>query len=159
LGLNRAVALIDDVLPRYDAREVHSIACARSIDDALATPVAADPLVRLLFRMRGLRTSGTVGELFRRMHFEELARDEHEVVLGAAGTPWKPGGGLRSFADARPGTVRVVANFRSDGTSLSTETRIQAVDDAARRAFGRYWRIVGPCSAAIRRRWLRQIAR
>jgi hypothetical protein len=46
-----------------------------------------------------------------------------------------------------------------DGPRLSTETRIEAVDEAARRAFLRYWRIVGPFSALIRRRWLKQIAR
>jgi hypothetical protein len=38
---------------------------------------------------------------------------------------------------------------------LSTETRVQAVDDAALRAFRRYWRVVGPFSGLIRRRWLR----
>jgi len=36
--------------------------------------------------------------------------------------------------------------------------RIQAVDDAARRAFARYWRVVGPFSGVIRRRWLKHIA-
>jgi hypothetical protein len=156
--LNRAVSLIDDVLPRYDAHELHSVAYARSLDDALATPVAADPFVRLLFRLRGLPTGGTIADLFGRMRFEELARSEHEVVFGAAGTPWRPGGGIRSFADAQPGTVRVAVNFLVEGPRLSTETRIEAVDDAARRAFLRYWRVVGPFSALIRRRWLKQIA-
>jgi hypothetical protein len=155
---NRPVALIDDVLPRYDAHEFHSIASSRSLDDVLATPVAADPFVRLLFRLRGLPTNGTIADLFGRMRFEELARTEHEVVFGAAGTPWRPGGGIRPFAGAGPGTVRVAVNFLIDGPRLSTETRIAAVDDAARRAFLRYWRIVGPFSALIRRRWLRAIA-
>jgi hypothetical protein len=149
---------IDDVLPHYDAHEVHSIASGRSLEEALATPVAADPFVRLLFRLRGVPTEGTIADLFGRMRFEELARTGHEVVFGAAGTPWRPGGGIRRFADARPGTVRVVVNFIADGERLSTETRIEAVDDAARRAFLRYWRIVGPFSAVIRRRWLKQIA-
>jgi hypothetical protein len=158
-GLNRAVALIDDVLPHYDAHEVHSIASSRTVEEALATPVAGDPFVRTLFRLRGLPVNGTIDELFARMRFEALARNEHEIVLGAAGTPWRPGGGLRPIAEALPGTVRVVANFLSDGERLSTETRIEAVDDAARRAFLRYWRVVGPFSAVIRRRWLKQIAR
>jgi len=152
------MALIDEVLPHYDAHEVHSVACARSIEEALATPVASDPLVRLLFRLRGLRTSGTIGELFARMGFEELARSEREVVVGAAGTPWRPRGGVTAFAAACPGTVRIVTNFLVEGGRLSTETRVQAVDDAARRSFRRYWRLVGPFSAAIRRRWLRRIA-
>ena len=35
-----------------------------------------------------------------------------------------------------------------------TETRVQAVDDRARRAFRRYWLVVGSFSGLIRRRWL-----
>jgi hypothetical protein len=54
--------------------------------------------------------------------------------------------------------VRMVTDFRSDGERLTTETRVEALDDAARRAFLRYWRVVGPFSALIRRRWLKQIA-
>ena len=65
---------------------------------------------------------------------------------------------MRRFSEAGPGTVRVVVNFVADGSSLSTETRIEAVDDEARRAFLRYWRAIGPFSALIRRRWLKQIA-
>jgi hypothetical protein len=46
-----------------------------------------------------------------------------------------------------------------DGSLLVTETRVAANDAAARRAFARYWRLVGPFSALIRRRWLRAAAR
>jgi hypothetical protein len=152
------LALIDDVLPDYDVHEVHSIACARSLDEALATPVAADPVVRVLLRLRGLRASGTIGEAFVRAGFEVLARDERELVVGASGTPWRPGGGVTSFAEGRPGTVRMAANVVADGRRVSTETRVQAVDDAGRRAFRRYWVVVGPFSALIRRRWLKRIA-
>ena len=152
------MAALDDILPRFDRHEVHSVSYGRTLDDALATPVAADPFVRVLFRLRGIPTGGTITDLFHRLRFEELARTENEIVVGAAGTPWRPGGGIRPFADAGPGTVRFAANFLIDGDRLSTETRIEAVDDAARRAFLRYWRIVGPFSALIRRRWLKQIA-
>jgi hypothetical protein len=40
---------------------------------------------------------------------------------------------------------------------LTTETRIQGTDERARRSFRRYWRLVMPGSAAIRRAWLRAI--
>jgi hypothetical protein len=156
------MAAIDDVLPRYDVHEVHSIALRLPPEEAVAlalsTPVAADPVVRLLFRLRGLRGSGTVQDALDRIGLRELARAEGEIVLGAAGTPWRPGGGIRSFASAEPGQVRMVTDFRSDGERLTTETRVEALDDAARRAFLRYWRVVGPFSALIRRRWLKQIA-
>jgi len=161
--LNRRVAAIDDVLPDYDVHEVHTIALAfepeRAIAAALATPVAADPIVRVLFRLRGLGGRGTIADALAGMGFEQLARREGEVVFGASGTPWRPGGGIRSFAGAPPGTVRIAADFRADGETLTTETRVAATDDAARRAFARYWRIVGPFSALVRRRWLARIAR
>ena len=45
------------------------------------------------------------------------------------------------------------------GCLLSTETRIKATDGDARRSFGRYWRIIHPGSALIRRVWLRAVRR
>jgi hypothetical protein len=155
------MAAIDDVLPRFDAHEVHSIGFALAPDAAiaavLATPVAADPLVRALFRLRGLRSSGTIGDALQRLGLDPLARADGEIVFGGAGTPWRPGTRIIPFADAGPGQVRVVTDFRADGRTLTTETRIAAVDDAARRSFSRYWRVVGPFSGVIRRRWLRAI--
>jgi hypothetical protein len=40
-----------------------------------------------------------------------------------------------------------------------TETRIHLTDEAARRAFGRYWLVVRLGSGAIRRDWLRAARR
>jgi hypothetical protein len=156
------MAAIDDVLPRYDVHEVHSVALrlppADAIARALATPIASDPVVRLLLRLRGLKGKGTIRDALGRLGLRELARTDGEIVFGAAGTPWRPGGGIHPFASAGPGQVRIVTDFRSDGERLTTETRVEAVDADARRAFLRYWRVVGPFSALIRRRWLKQIA-
>ena len=155
--------LIDDVLPRFDAHAVHSIALRvapeRAIALALSTPVAPGLLVRALFRVRGLSGRGSIGDALAGLGLRELARADGEIVFGACGTPWRPGGRIHTFAAARAGQVRMVTDFRADGETLTTETRIEAVDDAARRAFLRYWRIVGPFSAVIRRRWLAEIAK
>src|SRR5437899_13028076 len=75
---------IDNVLPHYDAHEVHSIAYGRSLKEALATPVAADPFVRLLFRLRGVPAGGGVAVVFGRLALEELARGGPLLVYGAA---------------------------------------------------------------------------
>jgi hypothetical protein len=156
------MAAIDDVLPRYDVHEVHSIALAlppeEAIARALSTPFASGLVVELLFRIRGVPRAGTIGEAVGRIGLRVLARADGEIVFGGAGTPWRPGSGLHSFESARPGQVRVVTDFRSDGKRLTTETRVSAMDDRARRSFLRYWRLVGPFSALIRRRWLKQIA-
>ncbi len=61
-----------------------------------------------------------------------------------------------------PGYVKVAVNFRFVGidngqTLLSTETRVQGIRHADSRIFGRYWRIIYPGSAIIRRVWLNTI--
>jgi hypothetical protein len=63
-----------------------------------------------------------------------------------------------------PGYAKAVMGFRwrddGDGsTHLVTETRIFATDDAARRRFASYWRVIYPGSALIRRTWLQAIRR
>ena len=129
---------------------------------ALAAPAAPDRLTAALFRARGLRRGTTIQELFDADRIRDDRRSPTEVVFAASGTPWRPSGGLRPFAAAEPGTVRVATDIRAvavaGGCVLSTETRVQAVDDAARRAFRRYWLVVGPFSGLIRRRWLRAAA-
>jgi hypothetical protein len=165
-GDNRGVPAIDRFLPEWDVHEVHSIELAATPEEAIAAALAApacpDGIVRVLYRLRGLSGRGSIEDAFTRMGFDVLAREAMEVVVGAAGTPWRPAGGIRPFAEAGPGTVRMAADLRAEplangGSRLTTETRVAAVDAAARRRFLRYWRLVGPFSALIRRRWLRAI--
>ncbi len=158
---------LDGALPRFDVNEVHSISltCSaeRAVELALSAPAAPERLVAVLLRVRGLPSDATIDELFARMGFETLARTPTEVVVAASGMPWRPSGRLRPFATRDPGTVRIAADIRAvpvpGGCALSTETRVQAVDARARRAFRSYWLVVGPFSALIRRRWLRAVRR
>jgi hypothetical protein len=59
---------------------------------------------------------------------------------------------------AVPGAIKGAVDFRAEaipgGSRLTTETRVTALDDHARRAFRLYWLAIGPFSALIRRRWL-----
>ncbi len=159
---NRGMAAIDRFLTEWDVSEFHEttvdVPPEQALAAVLATPVAPD-VVRLLFRLRGLNPSGSIEAFFLGLGFEVLAREAGEVVVGAAGRPWRPRAAIRPFGEASPGSVRIVANFLArplpDGRArLSTETRVAAVDAGARRAFRRYWLVVGPFSALIRRRWL-----
>ena len=153
---------LDTFLPRFDVNEIHSISLAcdaeRALELALAAPAAPGRLVAALFRARGLPPTTSVQELFDRMGFETLSVSPTGIVVGASGTPWRPSGNIGPFTDPRPGIVRIATDLRATpvagGCILSTETRVLAVDDPARRAFGRYWVVVGPFSALIRRRWL-----
>jgi hypothetical protein len=160
------VAEIDAVLPSYDVHEVHSVllpvAPEEALRLALALPVAPDRIVRALFRLRGLSTRGTIETLFPAVGFTELRRTPTEVVLGCAGRPWRPSGRLRPWRDAGPLDVRMAMDFRAvacpGGSSLTTETRVAASCESSRTAFRRYWRLVGPFSALIRRRWLHALS-
>ena len=153
---------LDELMPAYDARERHDLEVAASPQDAvamaLASPVAPDALVRALFRLRGLQSGGTVHGAMRALGFSPLVWESDCVVIGAAGRPWAPHGGLVPFDKAGPGQVRMLLEVSAvpsgAGSLLVTETRVAALDGSARRAFRRYWLVVGPFSAFIRRRWL-----
>jgi hypothetical protein len=63
-----------------------------------------------------------------------------------------------------PGFALAAMNFvvTPDGpnaANVSTETRVFANDAGARRRFARYWRVIYPGSAIIRRMWLRAVRR
>ena len=54
--------------------------------------------------------------------------------------------------------AKMAFNFRLDGSTLSTETRVLLTDAASRRKFRAYWTLIRPFSGLIRRVWLRAIA-
>ena len=154
---------LDEFLPEYDVRERHERRVAGTpelaVAAALGTPVAPDALVRTLFRLRGLPGGGSVHGALRAIGLKPLVDKPDCVVLGAAGRPWSPRSRLTAFDKAGAGQVRIVfditATAAGGGMSiLATETRVEAMDAGARRAFRRYWLAVGPFSALIRRRWL-----
>lgn len=149
-------------MPVWDARERHERRLPASPRDAVAAaigiPVAPDPLLRALFRLRGLPGGGSVQGAMRALGFEQLVREDDCVVLGAAGRPWSPRGRIGRFSGAGPGDVRMLLEISATsvegGALLATETRVAAVGGGASRAFRRYWLAVGPFSAFVRRRWL-----
>ena len=88
-----------------------------------------------------------------------------ELVYGMAGAPWANGpkppvrAPEQFLAYSAPGNIRVAFDLRiveeGDGVvRVSTETRARGNDAAAQRTFARYWRVVYPGSAIIRRVWL-----
>jgi hypothetical protein len=164
------MAGVESWLPRFDVRERHAIELPvppeRALEIALALPAAPDWIVRLLIVGRGMAARREPIERFFLAHrFVELERGPTEWVVGAVGAVWRPRGGLVRLADADawraasvPGTIKAAADFCAGpapaGSRLSTETRVLAADDRARRVFRAYWLVVGPWSALIRRRWL-----
>lgn len=144
------------------------------------------PFFRFLFGIRMLpgRLAGRKGEPFAREQtlfewarstgFALLAeKPDQELVFGSVGQFWKLSGGssprissVQEFVAFRhPDYAKAATNFylskgpREDSTRLSTETRIYALDPAARKKFRAYWWFIYPGSALIRREWLLTIKR
>jgi hypothetical protein len=180
---------LDEFLPRFDFSEHHATEVAASPERTLAAAVALSardtPVTLGLMALRRLparlkaRFAGRgrgpqpsprpVLDQMERAGFVRLAERRGEVVFGVVGRFWELGSGLRpvTAADfvtfAEPGYAKAVIDFRVEpapgGCLLSTETRIAGTDEDARRTFGRYWRVIHPGSALIRREWLRAIRR
>jgi len=164
------VPLIDEWLPEFDVGERHDVAVPLepdlALELALGTPAAPDRIVRALISARGMAAQGeTIERFFAAHRFVVLDRSPTEWVAGAVGAVWRPRGGLVRLDDAGawcaanvPGTIKGAVDFRAEaipgGSRLTTETRVKATDDRARRAFRLYWLAIGPFSALIRRRWL-----
>ncbi len=176
-------ALIDEILPAWHFREVHTtrVAAPRArVFSAVReiTPREA-PIFRLLMALRSLpgrlggdRSSRLVMDeplldQFLSAGFAVLALDpEKELVVGTIARFWEVRGartvafrGPEGFAtfDA-PGFAKTALNLtleeRGRATLLRTETRILATDEASRRSFARYWALIRWGSGAIRREWL-----
>jgi hypothetical protein len=176
---------LDEFLPEYDVNEVHSTRVAASPGDTLAAARAVTarelPVAGALMALRRLpaMVRGRSGEVPRRVAdapildqmsrggFMLLAERPDEVVLGVVGRFWAAHSGIQKIDPDEfvtfdePGFAKAVVDFHVEsvpgGTVLTTETRIRGTDADARRKFRRYWRIVMPGSALIRREWLRAI--
>ena len=163
---------LDDVLPAPD----WATCCERRIDAApdvalaaaRATTLAEMPLAAVLLGLRGLR-------LRRPPRIPFLVLVERSVGLARVGDdvwaglqqPWHLRGASRRVDDfagfSEPGWVKIAVDLTATpvgaGALLATETRIAATSDDARRAFGRYWRVVRPGSDLVRTSWLRAAER
>jgi hypothetical protein len=169
-------ALIDTLLPRWDAHEVHAADVAAPPERTWAAvqqvSLADMPVTRLLMSIRSLGRAWRVDRPFidAADFLTPLGEAPGDRVLGLIGRPWQLRPDPVWFRDAgeflafdRPGYVRVATDFRvvpaAGGSRLTTETRIQATDPGARRRFGRYWRVIGWGSALIRRELLLAVRR
>ena len=140
------MSLIDDWLPEFEVARRYDAAVAadpeRAVDLVLAVPVAPDRVVGSLLALRGLPARGrTVEEFLRALDFEHLGRTPTEWAAAHEGR-----------------RLRIAIAFEAEpipgGSRLTTETRVGALDEGARRRFRLYWLAIGEFSGLIRRRWL-----
>jgi hypothetical protein len=185
---NDPQSLLAEILPRYDANEVHDVwvpappeVVFQAVKDVTVREVrllvpllgaargAAAPRARSGFRPVG--TAPVLGE-FLKVGFVDLGeRPGAEVATGAVGRFWSLAGNepvevltREAFvAFAEPGYAKAVTAFlvrpERGGSRVITETRIAGTTPDATRAFIRYWRVIRLGSGAIRRSWLAAIRR
>ncbi len=172
---------LDDFLPKYQFVEYHegyTNATEERLIEAVQKVSFADmPAAIFLLRLRAL-ADGKVDTNFTEpvpildmmtqpgTGFLPLdVSDSKEVVFGMVGRPWisEPPPQIATseefLAFSKPGYIRVAFNIRivevTKGTfRISTETRALGNDPNAQRTFSRYWRLIYPGSAIIRRIWL-----
>ncbi len=150
--------------------------------------VRGNPAVRAMFTLRGAAESVASAVRGRRPHDSPepeslrladlplqgewvlLGRDPpDEIAFGAIGrfwggdTRWEAIEAARFGTFDRPGFARIACNLtlRAYGegrTLISYEARTSATDEASRRAFLRYWRVVSPFVGLVMRSTLRVIA-
>ncbi len=177
---------LDEYMPVYQFNEIHIIRVHASREQAYRAikSVPADEILffRTLTQIRRLGRPGPESILNAPEHqplldvairtsFLLLAEEaNHEIVVGSlvvAPRGWKRANRFspESFKTLRePGFAMATMNFRVEDAGpadciVTTETRVYATDDSARRRFGAYWRVIYPGSALIRRMWLRAIVR
>jgi hypothetical protein len=182
--VSRVETRLDEFAPAWQFREVHTIKIAARpprVFEAIRR-VRADEI--FLFRaLTWIRRGGgqlppsilnaggsrSLVDVATSSGFLRLADDApRELVVGAV-VMAPPGtrGALTQDVFKKPlppGFALATMNFLvtadgADGSLVSTETRVFANSAAARRQFARYWRVIYPGSAIIRRMWLRAIER
>ena len=169
------MSLLDRWLPRFDVSEVHSTRVHAPLDRVDSAMRALDArsswVIRTLFRLRSLGSRSGLGgdrEGLLRSGFVVLEEEPGRyLVLGLTGRFWRLDGGIRRVPAeafrgfAEPGFALAGWSFElvpdGAGVTVTTETRVYCTDDESRRKFRRYWHLIGPFSALIRREMLRAI--
>ncbi len=181
----RAPSELDRVAPTYQFNEIHRTTVRATPDRAYRAIKEVTASEILFFRqLTWLRRFGRRGpesilnapehrpllDIATQTSFITLADGPKEIVVGTVvvAPPHahaRPVNALEFAAlTTRAGYALATMNFvvtpRTDGgCEVSTETRVYATDEASRRRFASYWRLINLGSAFIRLMWLRAIKR
>ncbi|HEV7426069.1 MAG TPA: hypothetical protein VGQ46_06840 [Thermoanaerobaculia bacterium] len=156
-----ATSRLDAIMPRWQFVERHEIRIAappERIYSAIRSVTASD--IRFFQLLTSVRCMGRCRERESILH-APAAKPILEVAVGS---------GFRMLADDAPRELVIgtrvaprtlaLMNFHVTPDGLvTTETRVFASTDAARRKFAIYWRFIRPGSGIIRGSWLEAIKR
>jgi hypothetical protein len=174
--------LLDDVMPEYQFFEKHSArvhARPEQVMQAVRQSTFGD--------MKSLVTLLKIRAAALRIHDTGVFLQDKRVLDAFLASGYLSGGSgheiamcgvwnvranrrpevhtLQEFADYREqGAVKMAFDFNVEEagegwSTISTVTRVLALDDSTRRGMGRYWRLIVPGSGLLRRQWLDGIKR
>ena len=165
--------LIENYLPNYYFREFHSIKIVSSSEDVyqqmLNCDLSQSSIIRLLFRMRGMRQRLSTINDISRLGFVKLDEKQGEEILFGIVSNRPTFSGCEiikspsEFIKLRSDNiVKAVINFRVEKESslnqlVSTETRIWCGSNKLKKRFWIYWLFVKPFSRIVRRATLYQM--
>jgi len=175
---------LDEFIPVWQFRERHTIRIAapparvfEAIRKVRANEISLFKTLTWI-RRGGRRASESILnagdstpllEVATRSGFIYLADDApREIVIGTVVVAPPGGHGVLTAETFKtslaPGFALAAMNFKvtpdgPNGSFVSTETRVFANSVGARQRFARYWRMIYPGSALIRRMWLRAVRR
>ena len=168
--------LLDRFMATYEVVERHNVRVRAPAEITLTAAyeqnLLGSPVIRAIFRARELALGSTPDERARprallpqmlALGWGVLAEvPGREIVMGAVTKPWDPNPRFRAIdpehfaAFDEPDYVKIVWSLRADAIGphesiFRTETRAVATDNLARLTFRRYWALVSPGVALIRR--------
>ncbi|HEY3440232.1 MAG TPA: hypothetical protein VGK29_05755 [Paludibaculum sp.] len=174
--------VLDDSMPEYQFFERHSArihARPEQVMQAIRESTFGDmKSLATLLKIRGaaLRTH-TTGDPFQNKRILDAfsasgylsGGSDHEIVMfGVVNVREQRRPEVRTLkecADYREeGGLKMAFNFNVEDvgggwSTISTVTRVLALDDSTRRGMGRYWRLIVPGSGLLRLQWLEGIKR
>ncbi len=169
--------VLDEVMPEYQFFERHSArvhARPEQVMQSIRQSTFGDmrSLITLLKIRRAVLRAPDTGGFWQDKRILDafsasgclFGGSEHEIVMCGV---WNVRAGrrpevrsLQEFADYREqGAIKMAYDFTVEDagngwSTISTETRVLALDDSTRRGMGRYWRLIVPGSGLLRRQWL-----
>ena len=150
-----------------DSRLARALVAVRSLIERGVGVLGPGPAER----ERSPVTDMTLAGMTSRGQYVLLGEDPpREIAFGMIGrfwageTRWEEFDASEFESVTRPGLARIACNlslrpYGAGRTLVSYETRTQATDERARRAFLRYWRVAGPLAGVVLRAQLGVIAR
>ena len=164
--------LIDKYLPEFHFKEHHTVQIHKSVaniyDRMLQVNLFKSGIIKFLFGLRGIPAAGGTIKDLPQKGFKKLdEKVREEIIFGIISSSWNFNRCTSEFSigdfvnRTDKNQIKAVINFRvtatTQGSEISTETRVLCGSKAMKKKFSIYWFFVGPFSRLTRMIILRRL--